>query len=139
MNANTDVELALCFFVSVVSPELGLNLLGTLDSMHHRRKVHQKGIPDCLDYVAMTLSHGLLDELIMHLQQPQHTGFISTHLAAEAHHVGEHDRGQLTRLGLSHRAVLPRVGKYSEVCSRLSNSARGAALGTGHTDLQFIW
>jgi hypothetical protein len=36
----------------------------------------------------------LLDELVMHLQQLQHAGFISPHLAAQAHDVGEHDRRQ---------------------------------------------
>jgi hypothetical protein len=39
------------------------------------------------------LGHGLLDDAIMDIQQPQHTGFVSSHLAAEAHHVREHDGG----------------------------------------------
>ena len=39
-------------------------------------------------------------ELIVHLQQPQHAGFVAAHLAAKAHHVGEHDGGQTARLSL---------------------------------------
>jgi hypothetical protein len=41
----------------------------------------------------MMLRHRVPDHLIMHLQQPQHPGFISAHLAAKAHDVREHDRG----------------------------------------------
>jgi len=46
----------------------------------------------------MTFRDGLLDELIMDLQQPQHARFIRTHLPAEADNVGKHDRGQLAGL-----------------------------------------
>ena len=42
--------------------------------------------------------YGLLDDLVMHGQQPQHAGFIAAHLAAEAHHVGEHNGGQAAGL-----------------------------------------
>jgi hypothetical protein len=45
----------------------------------------------------MMFSHSVLDELIMHLQQPQHAGFVAAHLAAEAYDVGEHHRRQATR------------------------------------------
>ena len=41
------------------------------------------------------VSHGLLDDLIMHVQQPQHAGLVRPHLAAEAHDVGKHDRREL--------------------------------------------
>jgi len=42
----------------------------------------------------------------MGFQQPQPTGFVGAHLAAEAHYVGEHDSGQSASLWLRHRAVL---------------------------------
>jgi len=49
------------------------------------------------------LSDSLLDDLVVCLQQPQHAGFVAAHLAAEADHIGEHDRGQTAGLGLQHR------------------------------------
>src|SRR5215510_9736884 len=39
----------------------------------------------------MVISHRLSDELVMDVQQPQHTGFIRPRLAAKANDVGEHD------------------------------------------------
>ena len=42
--------------------------------------------------------HGLLDELVVHIEQPQHAGFIRAHLVAKTHDVGEHDRRQLAGL-----------------------------------------
>ena len=47
----------------------------------------------------------MLDELVVHGQQPQHGGFISTHPAAKAHNVGEHKRRQPTRICLGHWTV----------------------------------
>jgi hypothetical protein len=55
----------------------------------------------------MVLGHGLLHELVMDFQQPQHAGFVGAHLAAKAHHVGKHDGVQLTSLGHSHPLVPP--------------------------------
>ena len=43
---------------------------------------------------AVMLRNRLLDDLIMNIQQPQHTGFIAAHLTAKADDVGEHDRGE---------------------------------------------
>ena len=60
----------------------------------------------------------------MHVEQAQHTGFVAAHLPAKAHHVGEHDRRQLTGLG---RLCAPRLhahgGDYATRFSRLSNRA----------------
>ena len=74
-----------------MSQELTLNLLGELDRMNDRRKIHQEGIPDGLDDRAMVLGHCLLDDVIMDVQEPQHAGFVAAHLAAEANDVGEYD------------------------------------------------
>jgi hypothetical protein len=58
----------------------------------------------------------------MDLQQPQHAGFVATHLAAETHDVGEHDRGQPPRLcGLRAHAVLGHGGDYRARGLQLSN------------------
>ncbi len=61
-------------------------------------KVHEKGITDGFDDVAMMVSHCLLDNLIMDFQQPQHAGFVRPHLATKADDVREHDRRQLAGL-----------------------------------------
>ena len=90
------------FLLGIVSPKLCLNLLGALHGMDDGREVYQKGIPNGLDDRAMMFSHRLLDDLIMHFQQPQHAGFVAAHLAAKADDVGEHDRRQLAGLGLKH-------------------------------------
>ena len=87
--------------------ELGLNLLGALHGMDDGGKVHQEGITDGFDDVAVMLSHGLLDDLVMDVQQPQHAGFIRAHLAAKADDVGEHDRGELAGLNLLHQRLFP--------------------------------
>ena len=60
---------------------------------------YEKTIASGLNNMPVMLSDCLLDDLVMDLQQPQHAGFIGAHLAAEAHDVGEHDRGQLAGLG----------------------------------------
>jgi hypothetical protein len=61
-------------------------------------------------------SDSLLDDPVMHLQQPQGAGFIAAHLAAEADDVGEHDGGQAPSLGLNcaagvffHERIMRRV------------------------------
>src|SRR5262249_20619921 len=60
----------------------------------------------------------------MDFQQPQRAGFIGTHLAAKAHHVGEHDGLQLTGLGRSHAAVLLSWGQLSPGRLRASRKRR---------------
>lgn len=50
----------------------------------------------------MMLGDRLVNSLVMHLQNAQRGGFVAAHLATEAYHVGEHDGGQLTGLGLQH-------------------------------------
>ena len=87
------------FVLSVLGPTLGLDLLGTLHSMHHGREVHQEGVAHKLNDVPVMRAHRVLDDLVMHLQQPQHASFVCTHLAAKAHDVGEHNRGQTAGLG----------------------------------------
>ena len=69
--------------------------------MDDRREVDQEGITNGFDDMAVMFSHCLLDNLVMHFQQPQHAGFVRAHLAAEADDVGEHDRRQPAGLGLS--------------------------------------
>jgi hypothetical protein len=69
-----------------------VDLLGALHSMHHGRKIDQERILNGFDDVPVMLHDGVLDEPVMHLQQPQHAGFVSAHLTAEAHDVREHDR-----------------------------------------------
>jgi hypothetical protein len=44
--------------------------------------------------MAVMFTHGLVEELIMDVEQPHHAGFIRAHLAAEANDVSEHNRGQ---------------------------------------------
>jgi hypothetical protein len=73
--------------------ELTLNTLGTLDRVDHGGEIYQKAISQCLDNVAVMVSYGLLNDLIMDCEHAQHAGFISPHLAAKAHDVGEHDGG----------------------------------------------
>lgn len=62
---------------------------------------------------------------IEYLQRPS---LIGPHLAAEARHVGEHDRGQLTRLGQHDAVRLSFHGMDYEArgCS-MSNAAAGRA------------
>src|SRR5262245_53312626 len=77
--------------------------------------------------MAMMLSHCLPNDLIMNSQYPQHTGFVSTHLAAEAHDVGEHNGGQAAGLASRcTRAVLGHSRDYHALGLRLSNRAGSA-------------
>jgi hypothetical protein len=104
--------------------ELGLNLLGTLDRIYNRGEIDQERIPNGFDDVAVMGPHGLLDELIMDVQQAQHADFIAAHLTAEAHDVGEHDRGQASRLGGPRvRTALYHGGDYRARGLQLSNRA----------------
>src|SRR5215813_292397 len=99
MDTDADMNLFGFFFLSVVGLELSLNLLGALYSVDDGGEVHQKGIPHSFDDHPMMRSHGLLNNLVVDVEQAQHADFIRAHLTAEAHHVGEHDRRQLARLG----------------------------------------
>ena len=56
------------FLAVIVSPQLCLNVLGTLHGVHHGRKVHQEGIPHNFDDVPVMLSHRLVDDLVMSVQ-----------------------------------------------------------------------
>jgi hypothetical protein len=105
VNADADMDLFSWLFLCVVTAQLRLNLLGTLHGMDDRGEVHQEGIADGLDDGAVMDTYCLLDELVMGVQPLEGTRFISAHLAAKARDVGEHDRGELTSLGLRHRMV----------------------------------
>jgi hypothetical protein len=74
-----------------------------------RGKIHQKGITNRFNHCAMIRRHGLLDDLVMRLQQSQRTSFIGAHLATKADDVGEHDRRQLASFGLEHRRASLRL------------------------------
>jgi len=79
----------------------------------------------------MMLSYGLLDDLVMDVQQPQHAGFSGAHLAAKADDVGEHDGRQLTSLGgyfISH-LVLVLVVRPSTSPSTSSGYAQDERIG----------
>src|SRR5262245_16506141 len=77
----------------------------------------------------------------MHGQQPQHAGFISTHLTAKADDVSEHDGGQAADLGgpraggvLRHRkdyqvrslGLSNYVWMALEVCTKYGRADRGS-------------
>ena len=78
---------------------------------------------DGFDDLAMMLGYGLRDDLVMHRQQSQHAGFISTHLAAEADNVGEHDSSQPASFSRCRTARLfPHGGDYAAPAYTLSNA-----------------
>jgi hypothetical protein len=113
MNADADVNLLCILLPVIVSPELRLKVLGALDRLHDRGKIDQEGIANGFNDRAMVRGYGLLDNLIVNIQQAQHTGFVAAHLAAEAHDVGEHNRGQPPMLCESRPgAVLWHGGDY---------------------------
>ena len=62
VNADADMNLLGFVFLGVVRPQLRLNLLGALHGMDHRGKVHQEGITDGFDDVAVMCAHRLLNE-----------------------------------------------------------------------------
>ena len=76
VDADADVDLFRFLFLGVVGAELRLNLLGALHGVDHGREVDQEGIAHGFDDRAMMLSDGLLDELVMDVQQPQRAGFV---------------------------------------------------------------
>src|SRR5262245_1818380 len=107
MNTNAHVNLFARLLLCVVGTELSLNLLRTLHGVDDGGEVYQEGVAHNLNDRAVMLSDRLANDVIMHLEQPQHAGLVAAHLAAEAHDVGEHDRGQPSRLcGLRTGAVL---------------------------------
>src|SRR5262245_26295405 len=124
MDTNADVNLLAYLFLGVVSAELGMNALGTLHGMDHRREVHQEGIADGFDDMAVMLSDGLLDQLVVGVQQAQRTSFVAAHLAAEAHDVGEHDGNQATSLGRRWPAAVSHRSDYAAYFPWLSNGVR---------------
>jgi hypothetical protein len=100
VDADARVNLLIGFLLGIVGTELSLETLRALHGMNDRGKVDQEGIAAGLDDGAMMFSDRLLNDAIMDMQQPQHAGFVGTHLAAKAYHVGEHDGCQLAGLGL---------------------------------------
>jgi hypothetical protein len=113
MNADAHVNLLSGFLPVIVCPELCLKVLGALDRLHDRGKIDQEGIPYGFDNRAMMFCDRLADELIVNIQQAQHTSFVAAHLADEAHDIGKHDRGQPPMLcGSRPGAVLWHGGDY---------------------------
>ena len=92
MNADAHVNLLRAFALGIVCLKLGLNQLGALHGMHDGGEVYQESVPHGLDDRASMRGDRLLDDLVMHGQQPQGAGFIGTHLATKADDVGEHNR-----------------------------------------------
>ena len=115
VDADADVNLFGAFLLGVVSAELGLNLLRALHGVDDGREVHQKGIADGFDDRAVMVSYGLLNEVIMDVEQAQHAGFVAAHLAAKADDVGEHDRREPPILRV-HRAAGVFLHGYGLFC-----------------------
>ena len=93
MDADADMGLISILLLGVVSAQLRLHLLRTLDSVDDRGKVNEEGVTDGFDDMPVVNTHCLLDNLIVNLQQPQHPRFVRSHLTTKADNVGEHDRG----------------------------------------------
>jgi hypothetical protein len=73
--------------------ELRVNLLRALDRIDYRGEIDQEAVTDGFNDCAVKFGDGMLNELVVDLQQAQHAGFVRAHLAAKANDVGEHDRG----------------------------------------------
>src|SRR5262245_39361381 len=99
MNADADMDLFSFVLLGVLGTQVRLNSLRTLHGIDDGGKIYQKRITDRLNDRTMTFSHGLADDPVMDVEQPQHAGFIGAHLAAKAHDVSEHDRSQPAGLG----------------------------------------
>jgi hypothetical protein len=99
MDANADLDLFGSIFRGVVGLELPLDVLGALHGMHDGGEVDEKGVTNRFDDLAVMCSDGLVDHVIMYVQQAQHACFIRAHLTAETDDIGEHDGRQLARLG----------------------------------------
>ncbi len=64
---------------------------------------------------------------ILDCPHAERTGVVGTHLAATAHHVGEHDRGQLAGLGWCRTTgVFTHGSDYAVRLAWLSNGASNA-------------
>jgi hypothetical protein len=113
MDTDADVDLLGCLFLGVVGLELGVNLLGTLYGVDDGGKVYQKGIPDRFDDRAMMRRHGLLNKLIVEVEQAQHAGFIRAHLSTKAHYIGEHDGRQLACFGSTYLVAVHYASFFS--------------------------
>jgi hypothetical protein len=122
MQADAHVNLLGSLFVSIVGVELGLDRLRALDGVHDGGEFDQEVIAGSLDDMALVGSDGVLDDLVMEGQQLQGMSLVGTHLAAEIHHVGKHDRRQPTGLGRRRFAHLDTYGgDYATRPSPLSN------------------
>jgi hypothetical protein len=125
VDADAHMDLLGFFLLSIVGAELSLDLLRALHGVDDGGKVHQKGITDSFDDHTTMRSHGLLNNLIVDVEQPQHAGFIRAHLPAKAHHVGKHDGRQLASFGSCRRRRLSaHGGDYVVFSSLLSNGIR---------------
>jgi hypothetical protein len=70
MDATADMKLLGGVVLGVIGMELALNALGTLHSMHDRGKVHEEGITHHFDDVPLIFRDGVLDDLVMQVEQP---------------------------------------------------------------------
>ena len=106
-----------------------LNGLRALHGVHDRREVHQKRVTDGFDDRAAMFDDGLLDNVVMDFQQPQHAGFVAAHLVTDAHHVGEHNGCQLAGLSQpSFASILAHGRDYAAAYFLLSNGIKGCEI-----------
>src|SRR5690349_4672709 len=63
-------------------------------------EVDEEGVTDGFDDMAVMCAHGLVEEVVMDVQQSHGARFVRAHLAAEADDVSEHNRGQPPSLQL---------------------------------------
>src|SRR5262249_9129300 len=122
MNPDADVNLLGFLLLGIVGTEVGLNVLRTLHGVHDGGKVDQEAIAHGFDDLAVVFCDRLLNQLVMHFQQPQHARFIGPHLAAEAYDVSEHNGRQATGLAsYCTRTVLGHSRDYRARTEQLSN------------------
>ena len=94
-------------------PQLVVNRQRTLYGVDDGRKIDQEGIADGFDDVPVMSAHGLLNQLIMDIEQPQHAGFVRAHLAAEADNIGKHDCSEPSMLCACHAAGVVIHGRFA--------------------------
>src|SRR5262245_61118244 len=63
------------------------------------RELHQKAIPDCVQFAARMLQEDCSQNFTMYAQQLNCKGVVLLGKRAVAHHVGEHEGGKLALFG----------------------------------------
>lgn len=117
VNADTDMNLRIFFFVDVIGAELGLDLLGTLDSIDDGGELDKKSVANEAQDLAVLCCDGVLNNRVVGIEQVQRPGLIGADLAAKADHVGEHDGGEPPLLG-GHCAAVIVLHGYGLFCWR---------------------